>query len=251
MCYDDKARAPLPPGELQPAQGEDQVLTAADGNQFAAYLARPEAPARAQMLILPDVRGLHPFYKDLALRLAQKGIAAVALDYFGRTAGVATRDDSFEFMPHVQRLTGPTVAADAQAALAALRAQAGESQRQFIMGFCLGGALTFLCGTQDFGQSGIIAFYAGLTRDLGGGTVLERAPQVRVPALGLFGGNDPGIPAEAVQSLDEQLDKAGVAHEVVTYPGAPHSFFDRRATEYAQESADAWERLLAFVDQHA
>ncbi len=104
MCYDDNARPPLPPIAGGAAHGEDIVLTAADGNRFAAYVALSGNASGAQVLIYPDVRGLHQFYKELALRFAEIGISAVAMDYFGRTAGLTARDDSFEFWPHVQQL---------------------------------------------------------------------------------------------------------------------------------------------------
>ncbi len=94
MCYDDNARPPVPPGGATgTAHGSDLVVTASDGNRFAAYLAMPAAAATAQVVIFPDVRGLHQFYKELALRFAEVGIAAIAMDYFGRTAGLTSRDD--------------------------------------------------------------------------------------------------------------------------------------------------------------
>jgi carboxymethylenebutenolidase len=251
MCYDDNARPPLPPGAGGATIAEDVVLTAADGNRFAAYRARPDGPARAQTLILPDVRGLHQFYKDLAVRFAEQGITALAMDYFGRTAGLGARDDSFEFMPHVQRLRFDTFLADAQAALATLRDGAATGRPTFTVGFCMGGALSLLTGTQDMGLAGVIGFYPGLARNFGGGIVLERAAQITYPVLALFGGADQGIPPDQVAAFEHELDAAGVPHEVVTYPGAPHSFFDRRAAEYAEASADAWTRVLSFIAAHA
>ncbi|HET6262817.1 MAG TPA: dienelactone hydrolase family protein [Chloroflexia bacterium] len=250
MCYDDKARPPMPPTNGGQAQGQDLVLTAADGNQFAAFLAQPESPAGAQILIYPDVRGLHGFYKDLALRFAETGVRALAIDYFGRTAGLAPRDDSFEFMPHVQQLSISNIFADAQAALDYLRE--GADRPAFVVGFCIGGSLTLLTAGQDLGLAGVIAFYAGMSRDFGGyGTALDRATQVKYPVLGLFGGADPGIPPEQVAELDSRLDQAGVPHDIVTYPDAPHSFFDRKATDYAAASADAWRRMLSFIETYS
>jgi carboxymethylenebutenolidase len=245
MCYDDNARPPDPPAATQPAYGEELALNAADGNQFAAFAATPSSAATAHVLIYPDVRGLHQFYKELALRFAEVGVAAIAIDYFGRTAGIGARDESFEFMPHVQQLKLPTIMADAQAALDQLRA-IGD-QAQYSVGFCLGGTISFLSGTQDLGLTGVIGFYSGMSRDLGGGALLDRASQITRPALGLFGGADQGIPPEQVAAFDRQLDSAGVPHEIVTYPGAPHSFFDRRAADYAEASADAWKRVLGFI----
>lgn len=249
MCYDDNARPPLPPGASGQAHGEDLILTAADGNQFAAYLARPSQPTGAQIVIYPDIRGLHQFYKDLALRFAELGITALSIDYFGRTAGLTARNDDFDFWPHVQQLQFPNLLADIRAALGALE----SGKPTFIVGFCLGGSLTLLSSTEDLGLNGAIGFYAGLSRQLAGsqGSVLDLAVKVRNPFLGLFGGADQGIPVEQVNTLDEHLDQAGVEHQIVIYEGAPHSFFDRRATEYADASTDAWEKLLAFIQQHS
>jgi carboxymethylenebutenolidase len=68
--------------------------------------------------------------------------------------------------------------------------------------------------------------------------------------LGLFGGADPGIPREDVDRFEHELEEAGIAHEVVVYPGAPHSFFDRKADEFAAASADAWTRVQGFISDH-
>jgi carboxymethylenebutenolidase len=83
------------------------------------------------------------------------------------------------------------------------------------------------------------------------GTILDIAGSITCPVLGLFGGADQGIPVSDVEALDSKLDTAGVDHEIVIYPGAPHSFFDRRATDYAEASADAWQRMLSFIEKHA
>lgn len=224
------------------------ILTAADGNQFAGYLARPSQPGGAQIVIYPDIRGLHQFYKELALRFAEVGVTALAIDYFGRTAGLTARNDEFDFWPHVQQLQGPTLLADFRAALASLE----QGKPTFVVGFCLGGSLTILSSTEDLGLTGAIGFYAGLSRQLAGtnASILDLSAKVHNPFLGLFGGADQGIPPEQVHTLDENLDKAGVEHEIVIYEGAPHSFFDRRATEYADASTDAWTKVLAFIQKH-
>lgn len=251
MCYDDNARPPLPPDANGKAQGEERVLTAADGNRFAAYMANPEGSKAggAQVLIYPDIRGLHQFYKELALRFAEVGIPALAIDYFGRSAGLTARNDDFDYMPHVMQLTLSGILNDVRAALASLDQQAPI----FIVGFCLGGSLTILSSTEDLGVTGAIGFYAGLSRQLTGSDapVLDKSAQAQIPFLGLFGGADKNIPAEQVQTLDLNLDKAGVEHQIVIYEGAPHSFFDRRAAEYADASADSWTKLLAFIRQHS
>jgi len=258
MCYDLDSRPPIQPISGGSTNAEDIVLTAKDGTKFAAYIAYAAQPKGAQVLIYPDVRGLHQFYKDLADRFAENGYHALALDYFGRTAGLSPRDETFEYMPHVQQMTMPTFLSDVHAALDYLREKntpafarsANETTKStFIVGFCRGGTLSLLTGKEDVKLSGIIAFYAGMSREVpgAGGDTRDLAAKIRYPVLGLFGGADQGIPPSDVQKLDEQLDVAKVSHEIVTYPNTPHSFFDRKAAEFANESADAWKRVLGFI----
>ena len=252
MCYDDGARPPVPPVRGGSGHGEDIVLTAPDGNRFSAYLATPSSPGTAQVVIFPDVRGLHQFYKELAVRFAEQGVTALAIDYFGRTAGIGPRDETFEHAPHVQQIRFESFQDDVTAALAYLHSRDGGDASTFTVGFCMGGALSLLTGTRKPELAGVVGFYAGLSRNFAGvGTAQEQAANIKRPVLGLFGGADQGIPADQVDALDHKLDEAGIQHEIVVYPGAPHSFFDRRATEYAKESADAWTRVLGFIRSYS
>jgi carboxymethylenebutenolidase len=250
MCYDDEARPPVPPSANGHAHGEDLVLTAIDGNRFAAYLAKPAQgiATGSQIVIYPDVRGLFHFYKELALRFAEVGITALAFDYFGRTAGLTSRAEGFDHPPHVQQLTATGLFADIRACLAQLDAH----KPTFVIGFCMGGTISIFSMGQDLGLAGAIGFYAGLKRDFGTGTFpLEAAKHAKIPFLGLFGGSDPGIPVPDVQQLDKNLDESGVEHEIVIYDNATHSFFDKKFIEYADACNDAWTRLLGFIQQHS
>lgn len=247
MCYDSKSQPPLPPGERGQATTQDLVLTASDGNQFHAFLATPTREFSTQVLIYPDIRGLHQFYKDLAVRFAEMGVRAMAIDYFGRTAGLTERNDEFDWQPHVAQLTLPTCFCDAEAALEFLHQDCDA--KTFVTGFCIGGTFTLFTGTQNFNLAGLIPFYSGMTRTFPGmeGTALDNAHKIHYPVLGLYGGADQGIPVAMVHQLDAELDKANVPHELVIYDGAPHSFFDRKFAEFANESADAWQRVTNFI----
>ncbi len=250
MCYDDNARPPLPPISGGAADGKDIALTAQDGNKFSAYLAYSAQATGPQVVIFPDIRGLHQFYKELALRFAEIGVRALAIDYFGRTAGLTARDESFEWAPHVEQMTIPTFLNDVTAAIDYLHDLSQPDRPTYILGFCRGGTLALHTGAEKFDLAGIIPFYAGLSRPIPGakGSTFEQAAKNRYPVLGLFGGADPGIPANDIELLDQYLDQAGVKHELITYPGATHSFFDRRAVEFADASADAWLRMLKFMN---
>ena len=105
MCFDDDSAPPIPPLSGAAVTHEDLILDAPDGNRFAAFLALPEGELGAGVVILPDVRGLYRFYEELALRFAERGYAAIAIDYFGRSAGVAKRDDEFPYSDHVAQTT--------------------------------------------------------------------------------------------------------------------------------------------------
>ena len=252
MCHELNAEPPLQANERGNAYGEELILTSADGTQFTAYAAHTGTPAKSGVVILPDARGLFHFYKELALRFADTGCETIAIDYFGRTAGLTPRNEQFGHWPHAQKTHSDTIAADIAAALSYLRARPNAPQALFTVGFCFGGCNSFLQGANNQGLAGVIGFYGVLAgTPYGSPTPLERVHEIRCPVLGLFGGADTVIAAEHVQTFDEGLDQAGVEHEIVTYPGAPHSFFDRSQDQYANESADAWKRVQAFIATYA
>src|SRR5918998_338013 len=157
MCFELDSLPPVPVVAGAAVSHRDFELEAADGNRFAAFAAEPDEPTGAAVVVLPDVRGLYRFYEELALRFAERGIAAVAIDYFGRTAGVAKRGEDFEYKPHVQQTTPEGIQADVGAAVAHLRAQGCESV--FTIGFCLGGRHSWLAAAADHGLAGTIGFY--------------------------------------------------------------------------------------------
>jgi carboxymethylenebutenolidase len=154
-------------------------------------------------------------------------------------------------MPHVQQMTPGTFTQDLTAAVEYMRQGIGSDLATFTVGFCMGGSLSFYSGTRGLGLSGVIGFYAGLSRTRGAVTpALDWARTIECPVLGLFGGADEGIPRDEVDRFDRELAEANIPHEIVVYPGAPHSFFDRKAAEFAGASADAWNRVQGFIGEY-
>lgn len=248
MCFDHDSRPPIAPIAGGALDGQLVTLTAMDGNQYAAFRARPTTPSGRGVVVLPDVRGLHPYYEDLALRFAERGVDALAIDWFGRTAGVARRGADFEYMPHVQQTTWSGIATDIEVAVRSLRDEGFASV--FTLGFCMGGRMAFLSNTLGLGLAGVIGFYGTLV-----GPWRNDAPEpvalvdrMTAPVLGLFGGADPAIPAEHVAAFEARLTEQGLPHRLVTYEDAPHSFFDRKAEEFAEASAAAWDEVTRFLD---
>ncbi len=217
-------------------------LTADDGNEFMAYAARPEQPNGRGIVIMPDIRGLHAFYRELAANFADAGFEAVAIDYFGRTAETDNRDESFEWKPHIDKSTPEGIAADAAAAVGHLRTL--DTGAIFTVGFCFGGSASWRQSAHGHGIAGAIGFY--------GGNPLQRVgpwiPAMAAPLLMLLAGVDNTTPEEFAEFAD-QVRAQGVDVESHTYPGAPHSFFDRSFDDHRAACEDAWQRILDFTER--
>jgi carboxymethylenebutenolidase len=246
MCFDLDSAPPIAPIEGGAVDHRDLELDAGDGNRLAAFAALPEEPSDVGVVIIPDVRGLYRFYEELALRFAERGIAAVAIDFYGRTAGVEKRGEDFEYPDHRVQTTPEGVQADVRAGVDWLRTQGIGSI--FTVGFCFGGRHSWLAAAAGHGLKGAVGFYGMPAGD--SPNPIERAGEMDAPILALQGGADQNITADHNAAYDEALSAAGVEHEVVSYPGAPHSFFDRKQADYADDSADAWNRTLEFIERH-
>ncbi len=249
MCFELDSEPPIPVISGAAVSHDELTLQADDGNRFAAFRALPEVPAPTGIVILPDVRGLYRFYEELALRFAERGFVAVAFDYFGRTAGVAKRGDDFEYMPHVQQTKPGLIQEDVGAAVRHVRAL--DCTAIFTVGFCFGGRNSWLAAASRHGLRGAVGFYGHPGERNGVIGPTQRAADIEAPILALQAGDDRNITAQDNAQFAEALRLAGVEHEVITYDGAPHSFFDRKQEQFADASADAWRRLTEFIERHA
>src|SRR4051812_16502568 len=255
MCFEFDARPPELPADLAlpPVAGgaaaETLELTSADGTRYTAALAMSHDPHDRAVVILPDVRGLYRFYVELAERFAQAGHSAIAIDYFGRTAGLGPRGEDFDYMPHVAQTSVEGVQADTAAAIDALRERTG-AEGLATVGFCFGGTHSFLAGQNpDLALDRVVGFYGSLAERPIRPSPIPGAKDTYCPVLGLFGGADENIPQAQIDEYARALAEAEVEHEMISYPGAPHSFFDRKYDEFAEACEDAWRRVLAFLSR--
>jgi len=241
MCFDLDSLPPIPAIAGAAISHDDLELEAADGASFAAFHATPAEQATTGIVVLPDVRGLYRFYEELALRFAERGHSAVAIDYFGRTAGVAKRDEDWSYREHVDQTTPEGVQADVRAAVEYLRSPEGGARTAiFTVGFCFGGSNSWNAAASGHGLAGAVGFYGRPSR-------VEHVDRIAAPILALQAGDDAAIPREDSEAFDRALTGAGIEHELVIYDGAPHSFFDRKYEEFADACADAWQRTLGFI----
>jgi len=254
MCVPYDSTPPVAPISGAAIDTQDLVLASRDGTKFAAYHASAGRPGSAGVVVMPDVRGLFRFYEQLADRFAEQGMDAVAIDYFGRTAGVGKRGEDFPFMEHVQQTRAASVAEDVGAAVKFLRQSEGDGRRAvFTVGFCFGGSNSWLQAAAGHGLAGAIGFYGRPTSPGWDGSAapIDRAAEFACPVLALMGGADQGIPVSDVERFERELERAGKVYGAKVYEGAPHSFFDRRYEEFSEASADAWERVLDFMSRHS
>jgi carboxymethylenebutenolidase len=248
MCHDHDSRPPAPPRSGDVAERGVLTLTSADGTEFSAAYAAPAASAGTGVVLLPDVRGLHPFYVALAEQFAQAGLPTVAIDWFGRTAGVAeggVRDADFAWRPHVEAATAEAMDADIAAGIAYLRERAGADLPVVTVGFCLGGSLSWRQAGGDLDLAGCVGFYGKPS------VVGEAAGRAHLPTVMLIAGADSATPVADQLALADTMRAAGAEVDAVVYEGAPHSFFDRAHGEWAEACRDAWEHILALTDRVA
>src|SRR6478609_5608514 len=163
MCHDHDSRPPAPPRTGDVAERGVLALTSADGTEFSAAFAAPAATPRVGVVILPDIRGLHPYYVALAERFAEAGTVAVAVDYFGRTAGLAgengVRGEDFDWQPHIPQTTPEGIDTDITAAMAYLRGRTSANLPIITVGFCFGGSHSWRQSGGDLDLAGCAGFY--------------------------------------------------------------------------------------------
>jgi carboxymethylenebutenolidase len=246
MCHDTDSRPPAPPRNGDVTERGTLTLTAADGTEFAAAYAAPAEPAGAGVVVLPDIRGLHPYYVALAERFAEAGLPAVAVDYFGRTAELpptGTREQDFDWQTHIPQTTPAGVDADVTAAIGYLRERTRPDLPVVTVGFCFGGSHSWRLSGGGVDVAGCVGFYG--RPQMVGGTRATR------PTLMVIAGADSATPVEDQLRLAEQLRSGGADVETAVYDGAPHSFFDRSYGDWAQACEDVWRRTLALTDRIA
>ena len=249
MCHDHESRPPAPPRTGDVAERGVLSLTSADGTEFSAAYAAPAQAPRVGVVVLPDVRGLHPYYVALAEGFARAGIAAVAIDWFGRTAGLGedagTRGPDFDWQTHVPQITPGGIDADIAAAIGYLRERAGADLPVVTVGFCFGGSHSWRQSGGGLDLAGCVGFYGRPSM------VGDAAGRAHLPTVMVIAGADAATPVADQLALAEAMRAAGADVEAAVYDGAPHSFFDRAHGEWAEACQDAWEHVLALTDRVA
>lgn len=229
------------------------TLDTADG-AMPALEAIPDGQARGGVVVIQDAFGLTAHLGDICTRLAAAGWRAVAPALFHRNgAPVIAYDDIPGAFANMTPLTVDGIDVDVSAALGRLEDAGHPAASCGIIGFCMGGSVaTYAAASREVGAA--VSFYGGGVREgrMGIAPLVELAPLLLTPWLGLYGEADASIPLEQIDALDVARRGARVDTELVRYPGAKHAFnCDARPDVFdPAAAADAWRRTLAHLDQH-
>jgi len=234
--------------------GEVKIPTS-DGS-LPAYRAMPsQGGPFATILVVQEIFGVHEHIKDVCRRLAKLGYLAVAPELYARQGDVSKLSDSTEIQKVVSKVPDSQVMADLDATAGwAKDSGFGNIRKLGITGFCWGGRIVWLYAAHSTQLKAGVAWYGRLL-----GKPSEMQPQhpidivgaLKAPVLGLYGGNDPGIPLETVEQMKQALKAAGNSSEIIVYPDTPHGFHADYRPSYRKEQAqDGWKRLQTWFRQH-
>ncbi|HVV29341.1 MAG TPA: dienelactone hydrolase family protein [Mycobacteriales bacterium] len=217
-------------------------------------VVRPAGAPRGAVIVIQEAFGVTSHIEDVAGRAAEAGYLAVAPHLFHRQGDpVLDYDDIPAVRPVMAALTRPGIEADLDATLGWLDSEGFAVPFVGIVGFCMGGSVSFyVAATRALGAA--VSFYGGGVTDgrLGYPPMVELAAGLQTPWLGLYGERDSGIPMDQVATLRTAVEAVATPTELVTYPGAEHGFHcdDRPAVFDAAAAADAWDRTLSWFGQH-
>jgi carboxymethylenebutenolidase len=238
--------------------GEIQVPTA-DGN-MPAYRAQPaQGGPFPVILVVQEIFGVHEYIKDTCRRLAKLGYQAIAPELYARQGDPRQYTDIQELIARVvNKVPDSQVMADLDACAAWAKANGGDTVRLGITGFCWGGRIVWLYAAHHPGVKAGVAWYGRLTSPSTALTPrhpLDLAGKLNGPVLGLYGGQDPGIPPDTVKKMQEALaesaNPASRASAIHVYPDAPHAFHADYRDSYRKEAAeDGWKRMHAWFRKH-
>jgi carboxymethylenebutenolidase len=230
-----------------------EVSLPVGGETMGLYVAEPDGEARGAVIVLQEAFGVNAHIRDVTDRFATAGYVAVAPHLFHRSGDPELGyDDMQEVMPYIMQLQSDQIEADIEATLEHLQGAGFDASRVATVGFCMGGSVSFVAGC--FWKLGAaVTFYGGGISQsrFGFPPLFDLAPTLQTPWLGLFGDLDGSIPVNEVEGLEAAVAKAAPTTEVVRYADANHGFHcDVRSSYHEASAKDAWERTLAFLDQH-
>ena len=230
-----------------------------NGFKVPAFYAAPTGKTSLPViLVIQEIFGVHEYIADTARRFAQAGYLAVAPELFARQGDPTQYGEMAKLMAEVvSKVPDAQVMADLDGAVKWAGANGGDLKKVGITGFCWGGRITWLYAQQSKNVKAGVAWYGrlvGTSSPMTPKNPIDLAAQISAPVLGLYGGQDGGIPVATVDQMKAALADAGgkgnaaaEASAFVIYPDAPHAFHADYRPSYRKEAADdGFKRALAW-----
>ena len=243
-----------------PAEGLEvgEISYTVNGFKVPAYRAAPAGKKDLPVvLVIQEIFGVHEYIADVCKRFARAGYLAIAPELYARQGDPAQYGEMAKLMAEVvSKVPDAQVMADLDGAVQWAGAHGGNAERIGITGFCWGGRITWLYAAHGPVKAGV-AWYGRLVGSASALTPkhpVEITPILKAPVLGLYGGQDGGIPQETIDKMKAALasgSAAAKASEFVVYPDAPHAFHaDYRPSYRKGPAEDGWKRALAWFKAH-
>jgi carboxymethylenebutenolidase len=223
------------------------------GGSMGLYEAEPQGAARGAIVVLQEAFGVNDHIEDVCGRLAAEGYLAVAPHLFHRSGdAVIDYEDMQTVVEHMMQLSADGLEADLDATLGHLAGAGFAAPRVGVVGFCMGGSVSLLAAARH-SLGAAVTFYGGGVAEgrFGMPALVELAPKLQTPWLGLFGDQDQTIPVEQIEALRTAAASASVPTEIVRYADAEHGFHcDVRSSYHEASAKDAWTRALQWFDTY-
>ncbi len=230
--------------ESQQADVDSSTVEYLNGEvKLSGYLSQPKKKGKyPAIIVIHENRGLNDHTRDVARRFAAEGFVALAVDALSRKGGTAAQDTPEKVRDAFAAIPATDVMSDLNAGLAFLNSQKNVKKNKLAsIGFCWGGARSFLLSTETNKLAAAVVFY-------GSAPTNEQLAKVHCPVLGMYGELDERINAK-IPEVEAELKKLKKSYEYKIYKGAQHAFFnDTNPQRYNAEAAkDAWTQSLAFI----
>jgi carboxymethylenebutenolidase len=233
-----------------------EVKIPAKGGEIPAYRAMPASGSNfPTILVVQEVFGVHEWIKDVCRRLAKMGYYAIAPELYARQGDPTKISDTQALMRDiVSKVSDAQVMGDLDAAVGYAKSTGkADTAKLGITGFCWGGRIVWMYAGHNPNLKAAVAWYGPVARASyqGDKTAMDIVPNIKAAVLGLYGGDDPGIPTDTVQKINESMKAAGKTVEIVVYPNTPHGFLaDYRPSYRKEASEDGWKRLTAWFKKY-
>ncbi len=233
-----------------------EVKIPVKGEEIPAYRAMPETGGPFPVvLVIQEIFGVHEHIKDVCRRFAKLGCLAIAPELYARQGDVSKLENFGEIFKVVSKVPDEQVMSDLDATVAWAKASGkADPAKLAITGFCWGGRIVWLYSARNPAVKAGVAWYGrlvGEADELHPKHPIDVVESLNAPVLGLYGGDDQGIPVDTVDRMKEAIKKAGKPCEIMLYPDTPHAFFaDYRPSYRKDQAEDGWKRLREWFKNH-